>query len=96
VHFQLAMLTYNAELLVAVIPARGRQQGRTTAAYDYGDCALAFLVLVAKIRLYAGRVGISYSDQYAERGYSSGSSIGGAASLRAEAISPLLATALVF
>jgi hypothetical protein len=52
------------QLLAADTNARKRQLKHTTLAI----ARLRFLFLVAKVWRHAGRVGVSYSDQYAERG----------------------------
>ena len=68
VHFQLAMLAYNLNCWLLLFQreeqAKVEQLQHTTLAI----ARLRFLFLAAKIWRHAGRVGISYSDQYAERG----------------------------
>jgi hypothetical protein len=68
VHFQLAMLAYNLNCWLMLFQreekAKVEQLRHTTLAI----ARLRFLFLAAKIWRHAGRVGISYSDQYAERG----------------------------
>ena len=67
VHFQLAMLAYNLNCWLLLFQreeqAKVEQLRHTTLAI----ARLRFLFLAAKIRRHAGRVGISYSDQYAHR-----------------------------
>jgi Transposase DDE domain group 1 len=68
VHFQLAMLAYNLNCWLMLF-----QREEETKVGDLQHTTLAvarlrFLFLAAKIWRHAGRVGISYSDQYAERG----------------------------
>ena len=67
-HFQLAMLAYNLNCWLMLF-----QREEWTRVEDLQHTTLAvarlrFLFLAAKIWRHAGRVGISYSDQYAERG----------------------------
>jgi hypothetical protein len=68
VHFQLAMLAYNLNCWLMLFqreaPCKVEELRHTTLAI----ARLRFLFLAAKIWRHAGRVGISYSDQYAERG----------------------------
>jgi hypothetical protein len=68
VHFQLAMLAYNLNCWLLLFQreeqAKVEQLQHTTLAI----ARLRFLFLAAKIWRHAGRVGISYSDQYADRG----------------------------
>jgi len=68
VHFQLAMLAYNLNCWLLLFQreeqAKVEQLQHTTLAI----ARLRFLFLAAKIWRHSGRVGISYSDQYAERG----------------------------
>jgi hypothetical protein len=68
VHFQLVMLAYNLNCWLLLFQ---REEG--VAVDDLGHTRLAtarlrFLFVAAKIWKHSGRVGISYSDQYAERG----------------------------
>ena len=68
VHFQLVMLAYNLNCWLLLfqreegVPAEELQHTRLATA------RLRFLFVAAKIWKHSGRVGISYSDQYAERG----------------------------
>jgi hypothetical protein len=70
VHFQLAMLAYNLNLNCWLLLFEREEQVKveqlrhTTLAI----ARLRFLFLATKIWRHAGRVGISYSDQYAEHG----------------------------
>jgi hypothetical protein len=68
VHFQLAMLAYNLNCWLLLFQreeqAKVEQLQHTTLAI----ARLRFLFLAAKIWRHSGRVGISYSDQYADRG----------------------------
>jgi hypothetical protein len=68
VHFQLAMLAYNLNCWLLLFQ---REEQAKVAELKHTTLAIArlrFLFLAAKIWRHAGRVGISYSDQYAERG----------------------------
>src|SRR5467141_876176 len=68
VHFQLAMLAYNLNCWLLLFQ---REQGVAVDNLEHTRLATArlrFLFVAAKIWKHSGRVGISYSDQYAERG----------------------------
>jgi hypothetical protein len=68
VHFQLAMLAYNLNCWLLLFQ---REEEAKVAELKHTTLAIArlrFLFLAAKIWRHAGRVGVSYSDQYAERG----------------------------
>jgi hypothetical protein len=68
VHFQLVMLAYNLNCWLLLFQ---RDEGVPTDELQHTTLATArlrFLFVAAKIWKHAGRVGISYSDQYAERG----------------------------
>ena len=68
VHFQLVMLAYNLNCWLLLFQ---RDEGVPTEELQHTTLAIArlrFLFVAAKIWTHAGRVGISYSDQYAERG----------------------------
>jgi hypothetical protein len=68
VHFQLAMLAYNFNCWLLLFQ---REETAKVAELKHTTLAIArlrFLFLAAKIWRHAGRVGVSYSDQYAERG----------------------------
>ena len=68
IHFQLAMLAYNLNCWLMLFSreeeAKAEQLQHTTLATS----RLRFLFLAAKIWRHAGRVGVSYSDHYAEKG----------------------------
>jgi DDE family transposase len=67
-HFQIAMLAYNLNCWLMLF---NREEQATTAEWKHTTLATArlrFLFLAAKIWRHAGRVGVSYSDQYPERG----------------------------
>ena len=67
-HFQMAMLAYNLNCWLMLFnreeTARVDDLKHTTLATS----RLRFLFLAAKIWRHAGRVGVSYSDHYAEQG----------------------------
>jgi len=68
VHFQLAMLAYNLNCWLLLFQ---REEGVPEEELQHTTLATArlrFLFVAAKIWKHSGRVGISYSDQYAERG----------------------------
>ena len=56
------------ELLADVVQSRGRRQRGNTPAHTLATARLRFLFLAAKIWRHAGRVGVSYSDHYEEKG----------------------------
>jgi hypothetical protein len=66
-HFQLSMLAYNLNCWLMLF---NREEGAQTATLRHTTLATArlrFLFLAAKIWRHAGRVGVSYSDHYAEQ-----------------------------
>jgi hypothetical protein len=68
VHFQLAMLAYNLNCWLLLF---SREEQATTETLQHTTLAtsrLRFLFVAAKIWRHAGRVGVSYSDHYAEKG----------------------------
>jgi len=68
VHFQLAMLAYNLNCWLLLFQ---REETAKVAELKHTTLAIArlrFLFLAAKVWRHAGRVGVSYSDRYAERG----------------------------
>jgi hypothetical protein len=68
VHFQLAMLAYNLNCWLLLF---NREQTADAAEMKHtrlSTARLRFLFLAAKIWRHAGRVGISYSDHYEEKG----------------------------
>ena len=68
VHFQLVMLAYNLNCWLLLFQ---REEGVRVDELDHTRLATArlrFLFVAAKIWKHSGRVGIRYSDQYAERG----------------------------
>jgi hypothetical protein len=67
-HFQMAMLAYNLNCWLLLF---NREEKATVAEMKHTRLATArlrFLFVAAKIWRHAGRVGISYSDHYAEKG----------------------------
>jgi hypothetical protein len=68
VHFQLVMLAYNLNCWLLLF---NREEGSQVEAMKHTTLAttrLRFLFLAAKFWSHAGRLGISYSDHYPERG----------------------------
>lgn len=68
VHFQLVMLAYNLNCWLLLF---NREAGVKTEELKHTTLAIArlrFLFVAAKIWRHAGRVGVSYSDQYSEKG----------------------------
>jgi hypothetical protein len=68
VHFQLAMLAYNFNCWLMLFQREEQTKVEDLQHTTLAIARLRFLFLAAKIWSHAGRVGISYSDQYAERG----------------------------
>jgi Transposase DDE domain group 1 len=68
VHFQLAMLAYNLNCWLLLFQREEKTKVEDLQHTTLAVARLRFLFLAAKIWRHAGRVGISYSDQYAERG----------------------------
>lgn len=68
VHFQLVMLAYNLNCWLLLFQREEDTQVEQLQHTTMAMARLRFLFLAAKIWRHAGRVGISYSDQYAERG----------------------------
>lgn len=68
VHFQLAMLAYNLNCWLLLFQRDEKTPVEELRHTTLAVARLRFLFLAAKIWRHAGRVGISYSDQYAERG----------------------------
>ena len=68
VHFQLAMLAYNLNCWLLLFN-RGKMADATEMEHtQLSTTRLRFLFLAAKIWCHAGRVGVSYSDHYEEKG----------------------------
>jgi Transposase DDE domain group 1 len=68
VHFQLAMLAYNLNCWLMLFQREEKTKVGDLQHTTLAVARLRFLFLAAKIWRHAGRVGISYSDQYAKRG----------------------------
>jgi Transposase DDE domain group 1 len=68
VHFQLAMLAYHLNCWLMLFPREEKTKVEDLQHTTLAVARLRFLFLAAKIWRHAGRVGISYSDHYAERG----------------------------
>ena len=67
-HFQLAMLAYNLNCWLMLFHREEEAKVETLKHTTLATARLRFLFLAAKIWRHAGRVGVSYSDHYAERG----------------------------
>jgi len=68
VHFQLAMLAYNLNCWLLLFQREEQSKMEQLQHTTLAIARLRFLFLAAKIWRHSGRVGISYSDQYADRG----------------------------
>ena len=68
VHFQLAMLAYNLNCWLLLFNREEKLPSDELKHTTLVTARLRFLFVAAKIWRHAGRVGISYSDQYPERG----------------------------
>jgi hypothetical protein len=68
VHFQLAMLAYNLNCWLLLFHREEGVKADDLKHTTMATARLRFLFVAAKIWRHAGRVGISYSDQYPERG----------------------------
>ena len=67
-HFQWAMLAYNLNCWRMLFHREEEAQVETRKHTTLATARLRFLFLAAKIWRHAGRVGVSYSDHYAEQG----------------------------
>jgi Transposase DDE domain group 1 len=67
-HFQLAMLAYNLNCWLLLFQREEEATLETLQHTTLATARLRFLFLAAKIWRHAGRVGVSYSDHYAEQG----------------------------
>jgi len=68
IHFQLAMLAYNLNCWLMLF---NREEATEVAALHHTTLATArlrFLFVAAKIWRHAGRIGVSYSGHYPEKG----------------------------
>jgi hypothetical protein len=67
-HFQLAMMAYNLNCWLMLFNREEEATLETLKHTTLATARLRFLFLAAKIWRHAGRVGVSYSDHYAEQG----------------------------
>jgi len=67
-HFQLTMLAYNLNCWLILFHREEEAKVETLQHTTLATGRLRFLFLAAKIWRHAGRVGVSYSDHYAEQG----------------------------
>ena len=67
-HFQLAMLAYNLNCWLMLFNREEEARVEDLKHITLATARLRFLFLAAKIWRHAGRVGVSYSDHYAEQG----------------------------
>jgi hypothetical protein len=67
-HFQLAMLAYNLNCWLMLFNREEEVKAETLRHTTLATARLRFLFLAARIWRHAGRVGVSYSDSYAEQG----------------------------
>jgi hypothetical protein len=67
-YFQLAMLAYNLNCWLMLFNREEHAKVETMRHITLATARLRFLFLAAKIWRHAGRVGVSYSDHYAEQG----------------------------
>jgi len=68
IHFQMAMLAYNLNCWLALFSREEKSKVEAMTHTTLATSRLRFLFLAAKIWRHAGRVGVSYSDHYAEKG----------------------------
>ncbi len=68
VHFQLVMLAYNLNCWLLLFQRKEGVPAEELQHTTLATARLRFLFVAAKIWKHSGRIGISYSDQYAERG----------------------------
>jgi hypothetical protein len=67
-HFQLAMLAYNLNCWLMLFNREEQARPEDLQHTTLATARLRFLFLAAKIWRHAGRVGVSYSDHYSEKG----------------------------
>jgi hypothetical protein len=67
-HFQLAMLAYNLNCWLMLFNREPRADATALRHTTLATSRLRFLFVAAKIWRHAGRTGVSYSDQYEEKG----------------------------
>ena len=95
VHFQLVMLAYNLNCWLLLFHREEESEVDAMKHTTLATARLRFLFLAAKFWTHEGRVGISYSDHYPERGlFQRLMDRLRAIVPRAEGFSPVLATAL--
>jgi len=68
IHFQLAMLAYNLNCWLLLFSREEAGQTEVLPHTTLATSRLRFLFVAAKIWRHAGRVGVSYSDHYEEKG----------------------------
>ena len=68
VHFQLAMLAYNLNCWLLLFNREKTADAAAMKHVQLSTTRLRFLFLAAKIWCHAGRIGVSYSDHYEEKG----------------------------
>jgi hypothetical protein len=67
IHFQFAMLAYNLNCWLLLFNREEETQLETLQHTTLATSRLKFLFLAARIWRHAGRVGVSYSDHYADK-----------------------------
>jgi hypothetical protein len=67
-HFQLAMLAYNLNCWLMLFHREPQTDATELRHTTLATARLRFLFVAAKIWRHAGRTGVSYSDQYEEKG----------------------------
>ena len=67
-HFQLAMLAYNLNCWLMLFNREPQTDATALRHTTLATSRLRFLFVAAKIWRHAGRTGVSYSDQYEEKG----------------------------
>ncbi len=67
-HFQLAMLAYNLNCWLMLFNREPNADAAQLRHTTLATSRLRFLFVAAKIWRHAGRTGVSYSDQYEEKG----------------------------
>ena len=68
IHFQIAMLAYNLNCWLLLFNRDGNETAETLRHTTLATSRLRHLFLAAKIWRHAGRVGVSFSDHYEEKG----------------------------
>jgi hypothetical protein len=67
-HFQIAMLAYNLNCWLMLFNREETEDANSFRHVQLSTARLRFLFLAAKSWRHAGRVGVSYSDHYEEKG----------------------------